>query len=448
MVKNELKVITKDWFKRNIISFDKNFLSKKYTNIKDNNKIKEQLVKIFGSEFMEQIDQAGTENDLFNKKVKKENAVVKVVEVDELPSANDANESVLYAIEDDKAIDEECKYHLYAAVNDEIEDTKVWIEVSSPSYIFETDNIDFGAKFRDFEIARRKYSYLNWEELKAKLLTFESSYNYSLNKKIKSGEFIYNNSEKNFPTVEIGYSEEDDKLYIDSKEYQDDKDVFAQLILDEESELRDENETKYYYITIGTGSSYRTVIYGTYNKDNFTDNEYIGYGPDIDSVEEYEPECNMLPYFKAEMLDGKELEDGSVYKYVGPKYTFLQPFSEYLSFEHNTGILSFDGKELKIIYRATGDTNHSIFEETWNEYCRLIKEVKTDLTGRTYIGYERKIPVSIDEFDKYYNEARDAFVRMVGSDIYYYVNKNLNYLGSELTGKWYKEVKDVLDINN
>jgi hypothetical protein len=448
MVKNELKVITKDWFKRNIISFDKNFLSKKYTNIKDNNKIKEQLVKIFGSEFMEQIDQAGTENDLFSKKVKKENAVVKVVEVDELPSANDANESVLYAIEDNKAIDEECKYHLYAAVDDEIEDTKVWIEVSSPSYIFETDNIDFEAKFRDFEIIRRKYSYLNWEGLKAKLLTFESSYNYLLNKKIKSGEFIYNNSEKHFPTVEIGYSEEDDKLYINSKEYQDDKDVFAQLILDEESELRDENETKYYYITVGEGSSYRTVIYGTYNKDAFTNSEYIG-GPDIDSVEEYEPEYNMLPYFKAEMLDGKELEDESVYKYIGPKYTFLQPFSEYLSFEQNTGIFSFDGKELKIIYRATGDNGSSIFEETWNEYCRLIKEVKTDLTGRTYIGYERKIPVDINELNRYYNRNKPfIYIRdsNIDESINYYGGDN--YHGDELTRKWYKEVKDTLDINN
>ena len=448
MIKNELKVITKDWFKKNIISFDKNFLSKKYTNIKDNNKIKEQLVKIFGSEFMEQIDQAGTENDLFSKKVKKENAVVKVVEVDELPSANDANESVLYAIEDDKAIDEECKYHLYAAVDDEIEDTKVWIEVSSPSYIFETDNIDFGVKFRDFEIiARRKYSYLNWEGLKAKLLTFESSYNYLLNKKIKSGEFIYNNSEKHFPTVEIGYSEEDDKLYIDSKEYQDDKDVFAQLILDEESELRDENETKYYYITVGVGSSYHTVIYGTYNKDAFTNGEYIGYGPDIDYVEEYDSECNMFPYFKAEMLDGKELEDGSVYKYIGPKYTFLQPFSEWLSFEHNTGIFSFDGKELKIIYRAAGNGEYSIFEDTWNEYCRLIKEEKSDLTGRTYIGYERKIPVGIDEFDDYYTSHKDPFVSINGN-----IDESINYYGgnnyNNLTGRWYKEVKDTLDINN
>lgn len=391
MIKNELKVITKDWFKKNIISFDKDFLSKKYANIKENNKIKEQLIKIFGSEFMNQIDEAGTENNLFNKKVRRETTIVKIVEIDELPSANDADENVIYAIKDEKAIDEDCKYHLYVAVDDEIEDTKVWIEVSSPSYIFETDNIDFGAKFRDFEIARRKYSYLNWEELKAKLLTFESSYNYLLNKKIKSGEFIYNNSEKHFPTVEIGYSEEDDKLYVDSKEYQDDKDVFAQLILNEESELKDENEVKYYYITVGSGGSV-PGIYGSYDMDLLANSgEDLSYLENIELVYDAGDNSNMYLYFKAEKLDGKEREDGSIYKYIGPKYTFLiygqigatNNFKWYIGSATAYGIFKFDGKKQEPVYIQSGDWSEEIDEE----YNNLIGQIDPE-TGRKYKGYK------------------------------------------------------------
>lgn len=395
MIKNELKVITKDWFKKNIISFDKDFLSKKYTNIKENNKIKEQLIKIFGSEFMEQIDGAGTENDLFNKKVRRETTIVKIVEINELPSSNDADENIIYAIKDEKAIDEDCKYHLYVAVDDENEETKVWVEISSPSYIFETDNIDFETEFNNFDILfRRKYSYLNWEALQTKLLTFDENYNYSLNKKVMSGEFVYNKKEQNFPTVTLWYDGE--KLYVDAKEYNGNKDILAQTILDEDSELKDENEVKYYYITVGSGGSV-PGIYGSYDMDILANSgEDLSYLENIELVYDATINSNsiMYLYFKAEKLDGKEREDGSVYKYIGPKYTFLiygqilgtDNFKWYIGSATAYGIFKFDGKKQEPVYIKSGDCGQEINEE----YNNLIGQIDPE-TGRKYKGYKEDL---------------------------------------------------------
>lgn len=392
MVKNELKVITKDWFKKNIISFDKDFLSKKYTNIKENNKIKEQLTKIFGSEFMEQIDEAGTENDLFNKKVRRETTIVKIVEIDELPSSNDADENIIYAIKDEKAIDEDCKYHLYVAVDDENEETKVWVEISSPSYIFETDNIDFETEFNNFDIlSRRKYSYLNWEALQTKLLTLDENYNYSLNKKVRSGEFVYNKKEQNFPTVILWYDGE--KLYVDTKEYNGDKDILAQTILDEDSELKDENEVKYYYITVR--SNHYSGVYGSYNADALAGiYEAQEDRPNLVGVEcLFEEDDSMLLYLRAEKLDGKEREDGSVYKYIGPKCTFLllRQVSCLKPYEHSSShmaysIFKFDGKSNPTAIYSVDTADGESWEDINNMYNEL-NNTTEPTTERKYKGY-------------------------------------------------------------
>ena len=315
----ELKVITKDWFKNNIISFDKNFLSKKYTNIKENKKIKDQLVKIFGSDFMNQIDEAGTENNLFNKKVRRETAIIKMVEVEELPSSNDADENVMYAIKDNKAIDEDCKYHLYVAVDDDEEESKVWAEISSPSYIFEDDNIDFEAEFRNYDILfKKKHSYYNWESLQTKLLTFEESYNYSLNKKVRGGEFVYNSKMRSFPTVNLWYDGEN--LYVDNEEYKGDKDAFAQTILDESNDSEEE-EIKYFYIATRELGSNTYTIYGSYNEEKMRNGVF---DEDVETIKKMpHASGSMLANLTAEKYDGKENEDGAIYKYIGPKYTYI-----------------------------------------------------------------------------------------------------------------------------
>jgi hypothetical protein len=409
MIKNELKVITKDWFKKNIISFDKDFLSKKYANIKENNKIKEQLIKIFGSEFMNQIDEAGIENDLFNKKVRRETTIVKIVEIDELPSSNDADENIIYAIKDEKAIDEDCKYHLYVAVDDENEETKVWVEISSPSYIFETENIDFYNEFRGYDtLFRRRPSYLNWEALQTKLLTFDNNYNYSLNRKLRSGDFVYNNKESNFPTVELWYDEEADKLYVDTKEYKDDKDTFAQLILNEDSEPLSEDDVKYYYIAVKSLGSFSGIC-GSYNEASLTSGEYVSAIDDVACI--YKNYRNSMSlYFYAEKLDGVERKDGSVYKYIGPKYTFLNFYydgSRYIYY-----LKSFDGNQLVTIDQKGPQYGDEVQEERDN----LVNNVKIDENGRTYLIY--------DDYGYYFDSNAEEILRTSTEDVLQLISPN------------------------
>ena len=128
--------IDKNYLEKSFINYDKDFLLRKYFLKSDGEEIKDAL---------EEIEAGIIEN---TNKAKLNKHYLKSIE--ELPaSAESADYNGIYIVFDSKSADAECKCFLYSVV--EVEGKKQWMVLSAPSYLFETENIDYDKEFLKYK---------------------------------------------------------------------------------------------------------------------------------------------------------------------------------------------------------------------------------------------------------------------------------------------------------
>ena len=219
--------IDKDYLKNSFINYDKDFLLKKYY-LKSKGEGIENKIKEFAEETNERINKSKFEKYYLENER-------------DLPNPNEADNGI-YIVRDEKSIDETCNCFLYTTMETE-DGTKTWKILSAPSYVFETENLDY---VKEFEKYKRK------DELSG----YECFYNYDslfntmkrlVDQQDSSGRYVhefFRNSEYNFEHIEISalkteakYKSKDEK----NSEYIkiDDLDAFAQTVINNTSEVND-----------------------------------------------------------------------------------------------------------------------------------------------------------------------------------------------------------------
>ena len=127
--------IDKNYLEKSFINYDKNFLLRKYFLKSDGEEIKDAL---------EEIETGIIEN---TNKAKLNKYYLSSIEG--LPSAESADYNGIYIVFDSKSAAAECKCFLYSVV--EVEGKKEWMVLSAPSYLFETENIDYDKEFLKYK---------------------------------------------------------------------------------------------------------------------------------------------------------------------------------------------------------------------------------------------------------------------------------------------------------
>ena len=179
--------IDKKYLEKSFINYDKDFLLRKYFLKSDGEKIKDVL---------EEIESGIIEN---TNKAKLNKYYLNSIE-DLPPSAERADYNGIYIVFDSKSADAECKCFLYSVVEVE-EGKKEWMVLSAPSYLFETENIDYDKEFLKYKrknMLSKSTCFNNFNELfqKIKTLTVQSS----------DGRWswdFYRNSKYNYEYLEI-----------------------------------------------------------------------------------------------------------------------------------------------------------------------------------------------------------------------------------------------------
>ena len=120
--------IDKNYLEKSFINYDKNFLLRKYFLKSDGEEIEAGII----------------EN---TNKAKLNKYYLDSIEV--LPSAESADYNGIYIVFDSKSAAAECKCFLYSVV--EVEGKKEWMVLSAPSYLFETENIDYDKEFLKYK---------------------------------------------------------------------------------------------------------------------------------------------------------------------------------------------------------------------------------------------------------------------------------------------------------
>ncbi len=217
--------IDKDYLKNSFINYDKDFLLKKYY-LKSKGEEIEDNIKKFAEETNEKINKSKFEKYYLENE-------------GDLPNPNTADNGI-YIVRDEKSIDETCNGFLYTTIETE-DGTKAWKILSAPSYVFETENLDYDKEFKKYE-------------RKDELSGYQCFYNYDeLFNTMRSlvdqtgGRYVhkfFRNSEYNFEHIEISalgneakYKSLDEK----SSEYIpiDDLDSFAQTVINTTMEVSD-----------------------------------------------------------------------------------------------------------------------------------------------------------------------------------------------------------------
>ena len=176
--------IDKNYLEKSFINYDKNFLLRKYFLKSDGEEIKDAL---------EEIETGIIEN---TNKAKLNKYYLSSIEG--LPSAESADYNGIYIVFDSKSANAECKYFLYSVV--EVEGKKEWIVLSAPSYLFETENIDYDKEFLKYKrknMLSESICFSNFNKLfeKIKILTTQIDGRWSWN--------FYRNSEYNYEYLNI-----------------------------------------------------------------------------------------------------------------------------------------------------------------------------------------------------------------------------------------------------
>ena len=177
--------IDKNYLEKSFINYDKNFLLRKYFLKSDGEEIKDAL---------EEIETGIIEN---TNKTKLNKYYLDSIE--KLPSsAERADYNGIYIVFDSKSAEAECKCFLYSVV--EVEGKKEWIVLSAPSYLFETENIDYDKEFLKYKrknMLSGSTCFSNFTDLfeKIKSLTTQIDGRWSWN--------FYRNSEYNYEYLNI-----------------------------------------------------------------------------------------------------------------------------------------------------------------------------------------------------------------------------------------------------
>ena len=217
--------IDKDYLKNSFINYDKDFLLKKYY-LKSRGEEIENNIKKLAEETNERINKSKFEKYYLENE-------------GDLPNPNTADNGI-YIVLDKKSIDETCNCFLYTTIETE-NGTKAWKILSAPSYIFETENLDY---VKEFEKYKRKgdlsgyHCFYNYEEL------------FNAMKRVgqqPGGRYVsdfFRNSEYNFEHIEISALKTDAEYKSKDEENSeyiriDDLDAFAQTVINNTSEVND-----------------------------------------------------------------------------------------------------------------------------------------------------------------------------------------------------------------
>ena len=177
--------IDKNYLEKSFINYDKNFLLRKYFLKSDGEEIKDALEEI-ETGIIENTNKAKLNKYYLNS-------------IEKLPSsAESADYNGIYIVFDSKSADAECKYFLYSVV--EVEGKKEWMVLSAPSYLFETENIDYDKEFLKYKrknMLSGSTCFSNFAKLfeKIKSLTIQIDGRWSWN--------FYRNSEYNYEYLNI-----------------------------------------------------------------------------------------------------------------------------------------------------------------------------------------------------------------------------------------------------
>lgn len=210
--------IDKDYLKNSFINYDKDFLFKKYYLKSDGEKV-ENALEEFTEETNEKI------NELRFKKYYLESE-------EDLPNPNEADYNGIYIVLDSKSIDEKCNNFLYSVIEKE-DGTKTWAILSAPSYLFETENLDYDKEFEKYKRKNELSGHLCFYNFNSLYLTIKNLTNQ------EGGRYVwdfYRNSEYNFESVKISVTQRDAKYKsndeVDSEYIEvDDLNTFAQTII-------------------------------------------------------------------------------------------------------------------------------------------------------------------------------------------------------------------------
>lgn len=214
--------IDKNYLEKSFINYDKDFLLRKYFLKSEGKKIEDALEGIEAG-IIESTNKAK-----FNKYY--------LESIEGLPAIENADYNGIYIVLDSKSIEAECKYFLYSVVEVE-EGKKEWMILSAPSYLFETENIDYDKEFLKYErknILSESRRFHNFAELYN--VTMEAAKDNQID-----GRYVwdfYRNSEYNYEYLNISVTrstakyksnDEANSQYIDVNS--NELDAFAQTIL-------------------------------------------------------------------------------------------------------------------------------------------------------------------------------------------------------------------------
>lgn len=219
--------IDKDYLKNSFKNYDKDFLLKKYY-LKSKGEDIENNIKKLAEETNERINKSKFEKYYLENE-------------GDLPNPNKADNGI-YIVRDKKSIDETCNCFLYTTIETE-DGTKAWKVISAPSYVFETENLDYVKEFEKYK-RKDKYSgykcFYNYDGLFNAIKILEDNQQ-------TGGRYVHNffrNSKYNFEYIEIsalGNEAEYKSIDEDNSEYIkiDDLDAFAQTVINNTSEVND-----------------------------------------------------------------------------------------------------------------------------------------------------------------------------------------------------------------
>ena len=177
--------IDKNYLEKSFINYDKDFLLRKYFLKSEGKKIEDALEEIEAG-IIESTNKAK-----FNKYY--------LESIEGLPAIENADYNGIYIVLDSKSIEAECKCFLYSVVEVE-EGKKEWMVLSAPSYLFETENIDYDKEFLKYKrknMLSGSTCFSNFAGLfeKIKILTTQIDGRWSWN--------FYRNSEYNYEYLNI-----------------------------------------------------------------------------------------------------------------------------------------------------------------------------------------------------------------------------------------------------
>lgn len=211
--------IDKEYLKNSFRNYDKDFLLKKYY-LKSKGEGIENKIKEFAEETNKRINKSKFEKYYLQNE-------------GDLPNPNTADNGI-YIVRDEKSIDETCNCFLYTTIETE-NGTKAWKILSAPSYIFETENLDYDKEFEKYK-RKDKYSgykcFYNYDGLFNAIKILEDNQQTASRYVHK----FFRNSKYNFEYIEISalgnearYKSLDEK----NSEYIqiDDLDSFAQTVI-------------------------------------------------------------------------------------------------------------------------------------------------------------------------------------------------------------------------